>query len=88
VRLPGYTVSTKTGCDGPSTDAAGAKAGTLLVCVAKDGKRAWVTAVALPVGQMFGSPQLFGARGVPFYKEILPAEAAAADSPSGSDSGG
>ncbi len=83
-----YALSLRTGCDGPATDVAGASAGTLLVCVAQDGRHAWVTAVALPIGQRFGPPQLFGMGGAPFFKEISAPEAPGTTSAGDPDSGG
>lgn len=54
--LTTYAVQVRHGCDGPVADAPGVQAGTVIYCIAPDRKRAWITAVALPVGEKFGAP--------------------------------
>lgn len=55
-RVARWTVEVRRGCTGPLSQAPGVAAGTLVYCVASDGRQAWITAVALPLGQAFGAP--------------------------------
>lgn len=55
-RVEKWTVEVRRGCTGPLAQAPGVAAGTLVYCVAGDGRTAWITAVALPLGQVFGAP--------------------------------
>ena len=59
VRPQAYTLQVRYDCDGPVNDAPGAQAGTVIYCVSADRKKAWITAVALPIGEKFGSPTIF-----------------------------
>ncbi|WP_434299366.1 hypothetical protein [Corallococcus exiguus] len=63
--VPAYTLQVRTDCEGPVRDAPGARAGTLLYCVARDGKQAWVTLVGLPAEVRFGAPAVLSQRGEP-----------------------
>ncbi|GMU09819.1 hypothetical protein [Corallococcus caeni] len=65
VPVPAYTLQVRTGCEGPARDAPGTRPGTLLYCVARDGKQAWVTLVGLPAEVRFGAPALLSVRGEP-----------------------
>jgi len=60
-----WTVVVREGCTGPATEVKGEPLGTLVYCLSADRKQAWITAVALPVGTFFGSPELFGRHGEP-----------------------
>lgn len=60
VRLERWHVQVRERCEGPASDVAGVAAGTFVYCVAGDRKRAWVSLVALPRGEHFGAPALFG----------------------------
>jgi hypothetical protein len=51
-----YALQVRSQCEGPLRDAPGTRPGTLLYCVARDGKQAWVTLVGLPAGVRFGAP--------------------------------
>ncbi|NPD25696.1 hypothetical protein [Corallococcus exiguus] len=63
--VPAYTLQVRTDCEGPARDAPGTRAGTLLYCVARDGKQAWVTLVGLPAEVRFGAPSVLSQRGEP-----------------------
>lgn len=68
----GWSVVVKQGCTGPATEVKGEPLGTLFYCVAADGASAWLTAVTLPVGTYFGSPQLFTRGGTPVVTVVTP----------------
>ncbi|QAT87417.1 hypothetical protein EJ065_5887 [Corallococcus coralloides] len=75
--VPAYTLQVRTDCEGPVHDAPGTRAGTLLYCVARDGKQAWVTLVGLPAEVRFGAPAVLSHRGAPRVAVVrapLPAE--------------
>ncbi|MBN8226318.1 hypothetical protein JYK02_02225 [Corallococcus macrosporus] len=65
VPVPAYTLQVRTGCEGPVRDAPGTRPGTLLYCVAGDGRQAWVTLVGLPAEVRFGAPAVLSVRGEP-----------------------
>lgn len=67
-----FQIQLREGCDGPLKTAPGAEVGTLLYCLAKDGKTAWVSAVALPAEVQFGSPAVFTRDGVVQWVQISP----------------
>lgn len=58
VRPAAWGLQVRRECDGPVTEAPGVQAGTILYCASADRRRAWLTAVAFPVGQKFGAPAL------------------------------
>ncbi|RKG64347.1 hypothetical protein D7V80_27310 [Corallococcus sp. CA054B] len=75
--VPAYTLQVRTDCEGPARGAPGTRAGTLLYCVARDGKQAWVTLVGLPAEVRFGAPAVLSHRGEPRVAVVraqLPAE--------------
>lgn len=59
-----FRLTVREGCDGPVREAPGSQVGTLFYCVARDGKSAWVSAVALPDEATYGSPALYSRGGV------------------------
>ncbi len=59
-RVPRWQLQLRERCDGPAPDAAGAAPGTLVYCVSVDRQRAWVSLVALPLGERFGVAALLG----------------------------
>jgi len=59
-----FRVQVRQGCEGPVRDAPGSQLGTLLYCVGKDGKEAWVSAVALPAERTYGPPAVYSRGGV------------------------
>lgn len=63
--VPAYALQVRTECEGPARDAPGTRPGTLLYCVARDGKQAWVTLVGLPAEVRFGAPAVVSRRGEP-----------------------
>lgn len=73
-RVPRWTVSVRRGCEGPASDAAGAGPATLVYCVARGGKRAWVTLVGLPLGQTYGAPAVVST-GAPWVATVEAAPA-------------
>ncbi|RKH17219.1 hypothetical protein D7X74_13175 [Corallococcus sp. CA047B] len=70
VQVPSYALQVRRNCEGPARDASGTRPGTLLYCVASDGKQAWVTLVGLPAGVRFGAPGLFSTRGEPRFSVV------------------
>ncbi|MEW6432745.1 MAG: hypothetical protein AB1730_14670 [Myxococcota bacterium] len=79
-RVASWTVDVRRGCSGPAADAAGKGAGTLIYCLAPDGKRAWVTLVGLAPGEIFGTPRVVGTED-PWMQEVTVAEPAPAPRP-------
>jgi hypothetical protein len=80
-RVPAWTVDVRKGCAGPAQDAAGKGPGTLIYCLAADGKTAWLTVVAVPLGQAFG-PAAVVSNEDPWVQEVHVAGASpAADEP-------
>jgi hypothetical protein len=67
-----FQIQIREGCDGPLKSAPGVEVGTLLYCLAKDGKTAWVSAVALPAEVQFGDPAVFSREGVVQWVQISP----------------
>ncbi|RKH02700.1 hypothetical protein [Corallococcus carmarthensis] len=65
VPVPAYTLQVRMECEGPVRDAPGTRPGTLLYCIARDGKQAWVTLVGLPSEVRFGVPAVLSQRGEP-----------------------
>jgi hypothetical protein len=70
-----YRLTLREGCDGPVQEAPGSALGTLFYCVAKDGKSAWVSAVALPEEVTYGSPALYSRGGVVQWVKVTGAPA-------------
>lgn len=54
VRPEKWAFDYREGCSGPATESGTAQAGTLVYCRSADGRQAWVTAVAAPLGKRFG----------------------------------
>ncbi|WP_223636584.1 hypothetical protein [Corallococcus sp. EGB] len=63
--VPAYALQVRADCEGPVRDAPGTRPGTLLYCVARDGKQAWVTLVGLPAEVRFGAPAVLSRGGEP-----------------------
>lgn len=63
--VPAYALQVRMDCEGPVRDAPGTRPGTLLYCVARDRKQAWVTLVGLPSEVRFGAPAVLSRRGEP-----------------------
>ena len=72
VPVGGYALQVRTGCEGPARETSGARPGTLLYCVARDGRQAWVTLVGLPAEVRLGAPAVFSLRGEPRIAVIRP----------------
>lgn len=84
----GWTLQIRHNCEGPVLDAPGAQVGTLLYCVSKDRKQAWVSLVALPFEERFGSPRVMTQKGVPLAVVVEPIpEAEKAALPNGVEEG-
>jgi hypothetical protein len=81
-RLARWSVDVRQGCAGPAGDAAGKGAGTLIYCVSADGKRAWVTAVGVALGNEFGAPAVVSVE-PPWMQEVTvpPGEPSFEDAP-------
>lgn len=62
-RVEQWHVEVREGCGGPAESAGGAPAGTLVYCVAPNRRRAWITAVAVPLGKRFGAPEIISVEG-------------------------
>lgn len=73
-RVPRWAVDVRRGCAGPAADVGGQPAGTLIYCVAADGKRAWVTLVGVAAGQRFGPPAVVSVE-APWQQEVAVAGA-------------
>ncbi len=58
-----WNLQVRTGCEGPVGEAPGVAPATLIYCVSKDRRIAWITVVSLPVEQRFGPPGMFGRNG-------------------------
>lgn len=85
VQVERWDVELRDGCSGPAADARTAAAGTLIYCRSTDGRRAWVSAVAVPLGTRFGSPGVISIEGL-FSGEVgalaaMPEEAPPGDGP-------
>ncbi|RKH42905.1 hypothetical protein [Corallococcus sicarius] len=72
VPVGGYALQVRTGCEGPLRETSGARPGTLLYCVSRDSRQAWVTLVGLPAEVRLGAPALFSLRGEPRIAVIRP----------------
>lgn len=59
-----WAVELREGCRGPATEAGNSPAGTLIYCRSTDGRRAWVSAVAVPLGTRFGAPGVISVEGL------------------------
>lgn len=70
VPVPAYALQVRTDCEGPPRDAPGTRPGTLLYCVARDGRQAWVALVGLPGEVRFGAPAVFSRRGEPRFAVV------------------
>ncbi len=71
-RPDGYLLQVRRGCTEPVREAPGAQAVTLVYCVSPDGKEAFLSAVALPVGTRFGTPQPFTRAGEVQWASVQP----------------
>lgn len=58
VRPKGWVLKERQGCEGPVLDAGPEPVGTLFYCVRADSKQAWLSLVALPANQRFGTPRV------------------------------
>ncbi|RYZ41081.1 MAG: hypothetical protein EOO71_13410 [Myxococcaceae bacterium] len=70
VQVTSYALQVRRNCEGPAGDASGTRPGTLLYCVASDGKQAWVTLVGLPAEVRFGAPGVFSSGGRPRFSVV------------------
>ncbi|MDP1827219.1 MAG: hypothetical protein Q8L48_28355 [Archangium sp.] len=61
-RVPGWKLELRERCAGPAADPGEAEVGTVIYCVAADRKRAWVTLVGTPLGQVFGPRAIVSTR--------------------------
>jgi hypothetical protein len=60
-----FALDIREGCTAPASDARGARPGTLIYCVGKDRRQAWLSAVGLPRERRFGgAPELVASQGV------------------------
>jgi len=59
-----WSVELREGCRGPATEAGTSSAGTLLYCRSSDGRKAWVSAVAVPLGTRFGAAGVISVEGL------------------------
>lgn len=65
-----FHIQVREGCEGPVQDAPGSALGTLLYCVAKDGRSAWITAVALPAERTYGAPSVYTRDGIVQWAKV------------------
>lgn len=72
-----FRVQVRQGCEGPVKEAPGSPLGTFLYCLAKDGTKAWVSVIALPAEETYGSPAPFTQGGIVQYAEVIPSETSA-----------
>jgi len=70
----GFSLQTRQGCNGPVSEAPGAPLGTFVYCIAEGQKAAWLTVVALPAAERFGSPALLSRDGKPITLSVQPAD--------------
>ncbi|MBL8914574.1 MAG: hypothetical protein JNM17_27975 [Archangium sp.] len=58
-----WHVEVRENCIGPAEFAGNSPAGTLIYCVAPNRRRAWITAVAIPLGKRFGQADIISTQG-------------------------
>jgi len=85
-RVPKWTVDVRRGCAGPAADAQGKGPGTLVYCLAPDGRRAWITVVAVGKGERFGEPAILSID-EPWMAEVEPADARPPELPEADEPG-
>lgn len=73
VRAPAWSLQVREGCQGPVKEAPGLSVGTFIYCVSPQRDTAWVTLVALPVGERFGLPAILSEGGEPHVAVVQPA---------------
>lgn len=82
--VPHYSLQIRQDCEGPIGDAPGARPGTILYCVARDRRVAWVTLVGLPFEEDYGEAEVFSRRGnVQVWSVGQAAEPSAEEQPDG-----
>jgi hypothetical protein len=70
--LGAFSLQPRERCDGPALEPAGAQAGTLLYCVAADGRKGWLSLVGLPAEVVHGAPAVVSTQGRPLALEVNP----------------
>ncbi|MFT3706220.1 MAG: hypothetical protein QM817_01010 [Archangium sp.] len=74
VPLGQWHVELREDCNGPAATAGLSPPGTLVYCVAPDRRHAWITAVAMPLGQRFGKPEIISIEGAFVGDVAVPVE--------------
>jgi hypothetical protein len=75
-----WHVEVREGCAGPASAAGNSPPGTLVYCVSSDRRHAWITAVAVPLGQRFGKAEIISTEGA-FVGDVAVAEEPERDEP-------
>lgn len=80
VRVPQWSIDVREACDGPASDAAGKGPGTLVYCVSRDRRHAYVTLVGVAAPAIFGPPAIVSTS-APWVGQVDALEPEAAPTP-------